>query len=242
MHNDDHTMTTNDNLRAVIFDLDNTLYDYDDAHAVASRAMADYARRELGLEADVFARLYREAEAEVRRRCGGNCAALHNRLLRCQALLEGLGRPVSHAPRMAKTYWDAMLDVVRPYPGAIEALARLREMGLTVGVGTNMTADYQFEKLERIGAMPCVDFIVTSEEVTAEKPDRRFFDACAEKAGCAPGACAFVGDSLAGDVRGALDAGMRAVWFCHKQDPSKAIPGAMLVREFAELPGLLAGL
>lgn len=234
-------MTTN-SIRAVVFDIDNTLYDYDAAHAPAFQALTDYASHELSVSADEFVRRHAEAEREMRRRCGDNCAALHNRLLRYQVLLEGMGKPPGPALRMSRLYWRTLLDAVHPYPGAIEALSRLRQMGLKVGVGTNMTAEAQYEKLIRLGAMSQVDFIVTSEEITAEKPDRRLFDACVQKAGCEAQACVFVGDSLENDVRGAMDAGMRAVWFCPEGDLADAIPGAMVARSHWALPGLLAKL
>ncbi len=233
-------MATDNALRAVVFDIDNTLYDYDAAHAPAFAALTEYAGRELGLSEAEFVRRHREAEREMRRRCGDNCAALHNRLLRYQALLEALDRPVGAALEMSKLYWTALLSAVRPFPDAVEALARLRKMGLIVGIGTNMTAANQYEKLARIGAMDQVDFIVTSEEVSAEKPDRRLFDACAAKAGCAPSRCLFVGDSLEKDVLGALNAGMRAAWFCPKGEPAGAPEGALVIRELSELPERIA--
>ena len=52
---------------------------------------------------------------------------------------------------------------------------------------------------------------MTSEEAGAEKPDRRFFDLCIQKSGCAPEECLFVGDHPQGDAKGALAAGMHAV-------------------------------
>ena len=36
-------------LLAVLFDLDNTLYSYDEAHAAAWSALTDYAREQLSL-------------------------------------------------------------------------------------------------------------------------------------------------------------------------------------------------
>ena len=77
----------------------------------------------------------------------------------------------------------AAREATRGAPGAAEALDGLKAMGLAEGIGTNMTADYQFAKLERLGLMERVDFLVTSEEAGAEKPDPRLFALCAEKAG-----------------------------------------------------------
>lgn len=225
-------------LKAVVFDLDNTLYDYDAAHAPAFEALTRFACREFGLTPEEFADRHRAAMRELARRCGANCAAVHNRLIRYQVLLEALGRPIGYAPGMSRLYWSTLLDAMRVYPGAVETLARLRALGLVVGVGTNMTADCQYEKLERIGAMSQVDFLVTSEEVSAEKPDRRLFDACAAKAGCESGACLFVGDSLENDVRGALAAGMRAAWFCPNGAPDGPAEAPVVTR-LGDLIGLV---
>ncbi len=235
-------MISNNTIRAVVFDLDNTLYDYDAAHAPAFRALTDFACREFGLTPEEFVQRHRAAEKELGRRCGANCAAVHNRLIRYQVLLEGLGRPIGRAPEMSRLYWSTLLNAMKPYPGAIRMLEQLREMGLTVGIGTNMTADNQYEKLIRIGAMERIDFLVTSEEVTAEKPDRRLFEACAVKAGCEPARCLFVGDSLEKDVKGALAAGMQAAWFRPGGDGAEAVPGARTLERLSDLPGLIAAM
>ena len=220
-------------LRAVVFDLDNTLYSYDDAHAHAFRALTDHACRSFGLTPERFEALHGEASRALEERVGSPTAAIHNRLLRCQLILEALGRPVFDAPEMARVYWSTLLERARPFPGAIETLEKLRGMGLKIGVGTNMVAGNQFAKIEALGLAPCVDFIVTSEEVGAEKPDARLFDWCARKAGCKAGQCLFVGDSLKGDVYGALGAGMSAIWL--RGDRAR-VPGVMSVASLEELP------
>lgn len=120
----------------------------------------------------------------------------------------------------------------------MELLRALKARGLRVGVGTNMTADMQIEKLRILGMTPWVDLLVTSEEVGAEKPDPRLFALCAEKAGAEPGRCVFVGDSLAKDAAGAQAAGLLGVWYCRKQ-PRQTPPGILTLRSLRELPALL---
>ena len=225
-------------IKAVILDIDNTLYDYDAAHAAAFRSLTEYAAERFGTAPETFEALHREAYRVQRERCGAPCAAVHNRMIRCQIILEMLGRPFLPAREMDALYWETLMDHMRPYPGTLEGLEQLRALGLTVGIGTNMTADRQFDKLERLGLGPMIDFMVTSEEVNAEKPDARLFTCCAEKAGAEPSECVFVGDSLRGDVQGALDAGMRAVWFC----PAEKTDFAPRIASLAELPALLPSL
>lgn len=223
-------------LKSVIFDVDGTLYDYQAAHAAAWPALEQYAEEALSLAPKRFGALHDRAFELQKARSGANSAAIHNRLIRYQLVLEMAGLPVRHASKMAQIYWSAFLGAIRPFDGAKETLRRLKDMGLSVGIGTNMTAYVQYLKLEKLGLLDDVDFMVTSEEASAEKPDPRLFALCAEKAGCPAAECAFVGDHLCGDALGALAAGMRAFWLCPSPDENKPLPGVIRLRALAELP------
>lgn len=225
-------------MKAVLFDLDNTLYSYDNAHRTAIQALTDYAARNLELDGEAFAALHRSADRLLRARAGEACAAIHNRLIRYQIMLEKMGRPIAHAPRMAGIYWSAFLAGAEPDPAAAACLAGLREGGYLVGIGTNMTADYQFAKLERMDLLRWIDFMVTSEEAGAEKPDGRLFALCAQKAGCLARDCVFVGDSLVNDARGAKAAGMVPVWL-RTEVGAMAEDGIHSILSLNQLPSLL---
>lgn len=226
-------------MRALIFDIDNTLYGYDAPHETAIQALTDRYGRDLGLTRERFAALYQAAMGIQEERAGLNCAGIHNRLIRFQILLEGLGRSIAPAPRMAELYWSVFLEHMRPAPGLEECLQAARAAGFVIGVGTNMTADYQFAKLERLDLLEKLDFLVTSEEAGVEKPDPAFFALCARKAGCPEASCVFVGDSLRHDVQGALGAGMYPVWLAPVEHQGETPDGAVRVSTLAELPALL---
>ena len=227
---------------AVVFDIDNTLYDYDAAHKVAFRALTAYASEAFGLAPERFEELHGRTYAQQKRLCGENCAAIHNRLIRFQMMLEAIGQPIAFAPTMSSIYWSGLIGAMTPSPGLIGLMPRLKAMGLKVGVGTNMTADIQFAKLERLGVLRDVDFMVSSEEINAEKPDRRLFDRCVEKAGCRADACVYVGDSLQKDVFGAENAGLRAVWFRPVADGAALPKDVACITSLGHLPDLLASI
>lgn len=227
-------------IKTFLFDIDNTLYDYDAAHQAAFRAVSAYACRAYGLTPDAFIALHKRGNQLLQERVGSVTAAIHNRLIRYQIMLEELGRHMGGAPRMAELYWSTFLDAMEPGAGLADCMAALKEQGFRLGVGTNMTAEYQFAKLERLGVLEAMDFMVSSEEAGAEKPAPRFFALCAQKAGCEPGQCAFVGDSLEMDARGALAAGMLPVWPCPEERPCEG--SIRRVASLAELPGLARSL
>lgn len=205
--------------KAVIFDIDDTLYSYKSANAHAMDALCRYARRELNLEEGAFREDYnRVMDYQMRER--GETAGCHSRAIRLQLLLEERGLPLRHAAAMNDLYWNALLDVITPSPGVTELIQALKGRGIRLGVGSDMTADWQLKKLERLGLLDLMDFVVTSEEAGVEKPDPGLFLLCAEKAGCLPEECLFIGDNLKKDVLGAQNAGMEALWL--QPDPQKA--------------------
>ena len=200
-------------IKAVIFDIDNTLYSYDAAHAAAWETLCAYVKKNLGMERETFARCHKEAMDTVRERLGTDCPAIHDRCLRYQVLLEKKKLPLRHALAMSDCYWETLIRAAAPTPGIMECLPKLKEAGYILGIGTDMTIEYQLKKLIGLRMLPYFDFLVCSEEVNAEKPDEKLFLTCARKAGVSPQECLFIGDNLKKDVLGAKNAGMEALWF-----------------------------
>ena len=65
---------------------------------------------------------------------------------------------------------------------------------------------------DRCGLEGRFDFVILSQDVQVEKPNRKIFDITAEKAGCDLKHLLHVGDSLENDVAGAQNAGAKSVW------------------------------
>lgn len=200
-------------IKAVIFDLDNTLYNFDAANEFGIRALAAYTEPVFGWDYPRMKDLYEESREKLTERMG-DVGSAHNRLLRFQNLLEEKKLPLHpHALEMAKAYWRGVVDNMAPSPGAREIMEELRRMGVRIGLGTDMTAYMQYEKLIRLGLMEYMDFIVSSEEAGTDKPGNAFFMLCARKASCLPEECLFIGDNIVRDYGGAAAAGMQARWF-----------------------------
>ena len=228
-------------IQAVLFDIDNTLYSYDDAHAVAWEALCAYAKEHLEMDAEMFLQSHKAAQTIVKERLNGECAALHNRQLRYQVLLEENNKPIHHAITMNDLYWNTLIAAAKPEPGILECLKALKNAGFTLGIGTDMTIDYQLKKLVALQMLPYFDFIVSSEEVNTEKPHKKLFDLCAKKAKAGPERCLFIGDSLKKDYSGALGAGMEAMWYCPNQLKGEEHPEIRKITHFDQLREWLIG-
>ncbi len=203
-------------IKTVVFDIDNTLYSFDRAHAAALEALISYAGQKLRMDRETFMSALKETQQRLEEYIGDK-AAVHNRTIRFQHLLESRGLPLHpHVLEMDSVYWDTLIASSVPSPGALETVRELKKRGIRIGIGTDMTARVQFRKLEFLGLLPYIDFFVSSEEAGAEKPDPALFARCVEKAGCEAQECLFVGDNRKKDVLGAQNAGLKAVWYCPK--------------------------
>lgn len=209
-------------IKTVIFDIDNTLYDYDKNHLLGMKALTDYCRSEFNLGEKEALACYDRAMEIASRRIGTDTAAIHSRMLRFQCMTELLEKPLfPHVENMYHAYWDTMIGHAKPCPGLLEFLEILKNRQIRIGIGTDMTASIQYKKLRKLGLALFIDFIVTSQEAGVEKPHPHFFDVCLEKAGCLPEECAFIGDNRKKDVQGALDHGMRGIWYSQEKVQEK---------------------
>jgi len=199
-------------LKAMVFDLDDTLYDYHSLHTEAMKALEKYACGHYGVETEQFRSAWNTAREETKREQGCT-AASHNRMLYCQKTLEKLGLPPAEgALELYETYWGCILGRMALREGAAELLADCGARGVKVGICSDLTAHIQHRKLKALGISPQIDCMVTSEEAGVEKPDPRIFQIMLRKLGCAPGEVLYLGDSLERDVYGAEACGIPVLW------------------------------
>lgn len=201
-------------IKEVIFDIDGTIYSYEKGHPAGMARVEEYVKENFGKDPEEFQEAYARFSRKALQRLGSDNAAIHSRSIRMQNILEEWGEPLfPHVRIMYRLYWESLLKACGTEPGCLEAVRALHAQGISIGVGTDMTAWMQYEKLEHFGLAPYVSHMVTSQEAGYEKPHPEFMRLCLEKACVEPQECVFVGDSFKKDVAGAVKAGMHAVWY-----------------------------
>lgn len=205
-------------LAAVLLDLDDTILDNRAGlEAVWSRVSAEVAAR-LG---DVSPTAVRAALAaasdwywsDEERQRRGRLDLRGARQAVVAGALERLGRADARLVSEVAGLYDALREAsYAPFPGALEALARLRGRMPALGLVTNGAAASQRAKIERWGLAAFFDVIAIEGEVGAGKPDPRHFGHALGALGADPAATLMAGDDYRGDVLGALALGMHAVW------------------------------
>ena len=205
-------------VKSVIFDIDNTLYDFAYCNEAALSRLREYAHENFAWTAETFNEKHLAVQKEIYSQIGYN-GSCRDRMLRYQKMLEHSALPLfPHAAKMFELYWSTLLENLQPYEEVYEVLRTLKENKIKIGIGTDMTPYIQFKKLEKMNILNFIDFMVTSEEAGEEKPSPKLFQMCLNKAGCSKSECLFVGDDLRKDYEGAKNFGMRALLINRKNN------------------------
>lgn len=200
-------------IKAVIFDLDNTVYDYDFCHNKSMSMLCSYACQSFSLTEEQFYKLFDNAKEDVKNQLG-EVGASHNRILYMQVLSEFIGLPpTKYALAMYDVYWNTMLDNMTLFPYVKELMGYLKSKGIVIAVLTDLTAHIQHRKIQRLGLDNYIDVLVTSEEAGQEKPSKVAFERVIRKLKFEPEEILMIGDSLSKDIKGAEHMGMNAIMF-----------------------------
>ena len=232
-------------LKAVLFDLDDTLYDH--LHSAKHGLIALSQRYPAMLEVPVREledRYSRALEQVHVRLLHGEVTQTEARTLRMQELFQSFEIQVSDEQAFAeyKQFRRDYESVCRCVPGSETLLRRLRQLGLRLAIVTNNLVSEQLPKLEQLGIHGSFDVVSISEEVGAPKPDPKIFEITLHRLAVSSSEAVMVGDSLASDVAGARSLGMRTVWLNRRPDTVLERPDGVEVikRDFSDHENALA--
>ncbi len=190
-------------IRAVLFDLDGTLYDRD---AVVLRV----AHEQFETFRDRFGDVDRDALIARTMELDDHGYARRADVYR--SLLAGMPVDPQLAGDLEAHFWDCYCRHCDVPDDAVSTLESLRAAGKKLGVITNGPVGWQSRKLRTLGLTDYFDEVVISEAVGIAKPEAGIFNVALARLGVEAREAMFVGDHPEFDVAGAHAAGLTAVW------------------------------
>lgn len=208
------TAPTAPQIKAILFDLDDTLFDHAHASGVALKTLHErHAGADIPLE-EFSAKHGELLEIYHQRFLSGAYTLDQARAERMMALFASFGELLDDevAWQIASEYRELHQTNRQLVEGARELLDDLSKE-FALAIVTNNSSAEQYAKLAHLGIANHFKAVVISEEVGVMKPDAAIYFAALDRLGCEPHEAVMIGDNLQADVLGAQDAGIAAVWF-----------------------------
>lgn len=211
----------NNDVELILFDLDNTLYPFDEYWKKANEEVfKDFEYTKL-LDYQEFNRmLIYYDEYYWKQHDSGQITLDQLRYLRLIKALETFNININYeeAKEYFATFFNYILSYITPDYELIDLLNILKNFK-KIGILTNGKIWEQREKISRLDFGKVFDKdIYISEEINIEKPDRKSFQYVAKAFNVSVENTLFIGDSRHNDVLGALSAGMKPIWLTIEKD------------------------
>ena len=209
-------------IKAVFFDLDNTLCDSDTAWSIATRETFQLlCKREPDVSVEAITKAWttvHEKRFQQLNAGKGSMAALRDSRFQC--LFKALGLPQGTMTEELNDFLSSRyLTSLRLYEdvSVLEELHAYHVGIVTNGAHDNHT-DSQFSKVQHLGLSERIQSLTISDEVGVRKPNTKVFTVACARAGVLPREALFVGDSIENDIVGANRMGMTSVLIDRKSD------------------------
>ncbi|NQX92486.1 MAG: noncanonical pyrimidine nucleotidase, YjjG family [Flavobacteriales bacterium] len=203
--------------KELFFDLDRTLWDFDNN----SKAALDQIFDQEGL-AEILKTSFVEFHpryVEINEKCWAHYRSgdLTKEVLRYTRFEQTLNhyRVDDHAlaVRLGELYVQ-----ISPYqkllvPGTLDLLNWCKDQGFSMHVITNGFSEIQSIKLENSGIAHYFDQVITSEAVGHRKPHPAVFQHAMDLRGLEPSQCIIIGDDFGADIEGGIAANWECIFF-----------------------------
>ena len=204
-------------ISGVLMDIDDTMYSYDQPNKVAIKSCY-VSMHNSGLIESIslseFTDLYVKHRLLVTNKLQpqGSC---RSRQFAFDGLLRDLNINNAYllADRYEKIYWRNFYNAMKPSLDVHNFLVAVKKGGLLTCAVTDMQATFQIAKLKKIKFERYIDFLATSEEAGAEKPNKAIFQLALKKMQLTKKKVVMIGDNFKKDIKGAESFGIQAIYF-----------------------------
>lgn len=244
-------------IQAVLFDLGGVLHtsvsNPQKADAFAREALRLLGENGVHIDADPgdFLSMVERRATEYKKHSEGDCKELSPQKIWSEFFLKDFGvceEALAPCAERLCYLFDSGRRELLPRAGLRETMLSLKEMGLKLGVISNIiSAGFVRERLGIYGIADFMDCVVTSVETGIRKPDKRIFFIGAERLALPPASCAYIGDRISRDVIGSRNAGLGMVILIRWAESEKKDAHLLLpenepdfrIDNLNEIPGLI---
>jgi len=201
-------------VKAIFFDLDDTLYDYSSSSGYSKDKVFSYLlnRHPHLKQEDILSSYEKIIQDAVEEEVKGTYGAW-DRQKRFSRLLLSIGlKNDGLSKKLVTIFAKARAESSKPYPDTQDVLSKLGKK-YVLGVITNGPSVYQREEISLLKLETYFSHILIAEEVGFRKPAKEIFQTALEKVARHPEEAVMVGNNPMEDIKPAKKLGMETVLF-----------------------------
>jgi len=191
-------------LKAILFDMDNTLFDFVAAKLIACREILSYINRKKGSNFEDPSELFRYF---LRGTYGFEDYENIRDYMQERRIFTARGYK-----NCCNIYEREKLENLKLYPGVRDTLYQLKRMGLKLAIITDADKYHALARLTRVELLDFFDFLVSADMTGTKKPDPAHFIFALQALGTEPEENLVVGDSIRRDILPARKLGLKTAY------------------------------
>lgn len=204
-------------MKALIFDVDDTLYDQIQPFERALERHIEVAREQIE---PLYLSFRRYVDEVFEATAIGKMSLKDSHIYRMKHALADFGYQVSDATALAiqidYDYFQGQIELSPVFP---EIFSWCQAQGIAMGIITNGPYRHQLRKIRTMGLVNWfeLEHVLISGQVGIAKPNPAIFQLMEERLGMSGEDICYLGDSFENDVVGAKAANWKAIWFNHRK-------------------------
>lgn len=228
-------------MKAMIFDLDDTLYDQVQPFRRAVQEHLKVAEEDL---VPLYLSFRKYADAVFEETVSGQMDLIASHIYRMQEAFKDLGITITEELALAiqhrYSYYQGHLDLEEAWK---ELFAVCQQKGILLGIITNGPHLHQLKKIQALKLEQWIDKdkMIISGQVGMTKPNPAIFQLMEKRVACPAEDICYVGDSFDNDVVGSKQAGWWSIWYNHRgrQNRQKGMKADWEVTSIQEILAIL---
>ena len=164
-----------DNFSYGIFDLDQTLYNYERCNEDGVSNVINYINNKFDIDKKTILNTYLQARKKTNQNLA-NTSSMHSRFLYLKKMSEMLfiKDSIKNIIKFYDIYWEAFFQKMELFDWVIPTFKKLQEKNIHVIIATDFNARLQLLKIRKLEIDSYINKIITSQEVGEEKPSTKF--------------------------------------------------------------------
>ncbi len=229
-------MKITQHIKAVFFDLDDTLLD--DSKATVNYRMEFFNRhaKKIPYNFEAFNQIWEnKVVTGLKELAKGNVTLKE---IHYNKIISAFNDPsmgtgmlefyINEYAQLYKNYWEI-------FNGSIEVLEYLNKKYI-LGVISNGDKKQQNEKISHFGLEKYFQTVISCEDAKFSKPEKGIFDFAANMLGLNNFNCVYIGDRFLQDVAGSKNAGMIPIWINRNNEPvPNGYESEIMIKELMEV-------